>query len=390
MKILHTVEFYHPSVGGMQESVKQISEGLAQKGHEVVVATSKLANREGLSSNGVQIVEFQISGNAVRGMTGEVEKYRQFLLHNKFDMIVNFAAQQWATDLMLPLLNNIKAKKVFVPVGFSGLCWPEYQEYYTEMKTWFHQYDSNIFLSDTYQDINFARNCGVKNLVLIPNGAAASEFLPETKINIKGRLGIPDDHDLIVHVGSHTGVKGHAEAIKIFELAGIKKTTLLIIGNNVGGGCYGRCKIAAVAFRTSPLRKIDNKQLKIISLSREETVAAYKAADLFLFPSNIECSPLVLFECLASQTPFLATDAGNVAEIIEWSDGGRLLPTCKDRRGFSRVDIIKAVPMLEEVIENHAQREVMRAAGYKAWLERFTWEKIVEQYEQVYSRLIIH
>ena len=35
MKILHTVEFYHPSIGGMQEVVKQLSERLVLLGHEL-------------------------------------------------------------------------------------------------------------------------------------------------------------------------------------------------------------------------------------------------------------------------------------------------------------------------------------------------------------------
>ena len=35
MKILHTVEFYHPSQGSMQEVVRQISERLVKLGHKV-------------------------------------------------------------------------------------------------------------------------------------------------------------------------------------------------------------------------------------------------------------------------------------------------------------------------------------------------------------------
>lgn len=35
MKILHTVEFYEPSVGGAQEVIKQISLQLVKRGHEV-------------------------------------------------------------------------------------------------------------------------------------------------------------------------------------------------------------------------------------------------------------------------------------------------------------------------------------------------------------------
>lgn len=63
MKILHTVEFYYPSVGGMQEVVKRLSELLVQYGHDVTVATTRLAARRDKTINGVKIKEFEISGN---------------------------------------------------------------------------------------------------------------------------------------------------------------------------------------------------------------------------------------------------------------------------------------------------------------------------------------
>ena len=36
MRILHTVEFYHPSVGGTQTVAQLLSERLAALGHEVI------------------------------------------------------------------------------------------------------------------------------------------------------------------------------------------------------------------------------------------------------------------------------------------------------------------------------------------------------------------
>jgi hypothetical protein len=135
MKILHTVQFYYPSVGGAQEVVRQLSERLVLLGHEVTVATTMLPNRNFTIWKGVKIEQFNISGSAVKGFSGEIEKYTKFLIESDFDIIMNYAAQQWATDLMLPLLNEIKSKKVLVPCGFSGLYLPEYTEYFENMKT---------------------------------------------------------------------------------------------------------------------------------------------------------------------------------------------------------------------------------------------------------------
>lgn len=389
MKILHTVEGYPPSVGGMQEAVRQVSEQLVRRGHEVTVATSKMAQRTEKMLNGVEVKEFAVDGSAVRGCTGEVERYERFLLDSDFDIIANFAAQQWATDLMLPLLARIKARKVFVPTGFSALTQPAYRDYFNAMKTWFHQYDLSIFLSEEHQDIDFARACGVRNIMVIPNGAASDEFLAHSQIDIRSRLGIPRETFLILHVGSHTGIKGHAEAMDIFCRSGIKKAVLLIVGNTTSVHCARDCRRRKMLFNIHPARLGDGKRIIVTELPREETVAAFRAADIFLFPSQSECSPLVLFECMAAALPFLTTDVGNSAEIIRWSGGaGLLLPTVKDRSGYSHAEIKPSAALLDEFFLDKKRRRKMGAAGFEAWEERFTWEKIAGSYEEAYLKLL--
>ena len=98
MKILHTVEFYHPSVGGMQEVVKQLSERLVRLGHDVTVSTTQLSDRRDKVINGVTVEGFAVKGKLAVGIDGELERYQQFLLNGEFDIVTNFAAQQWATD----------------------------------------------------------------------------------------------------------------------------------------------------------------------------------------------------------------------------------------------------------------------------------------------------
>jgi L-malate glycosyltransferase len=388
MKILHTVESYEPSTGGMQEVVKQISERLVKTGHSVTIATSKNPDRSNDIINGVKIEEFDITGNYVTGMNGDIQSYRDFLLQSDFDIITNFAAQQWATDLMLPLLKEIKAKKVFVPTGFSALRLPEYSEYFENMKAWMKQYDMNIFLSTTYQDIELARKSDVKNLTMIPNGASELEFSREEIIDIRNDLGIPKDQFLILHVGSHTGIKGHADAIEIFRRANIKNSTFVIVGNVFSKYCFFSCKIKELLFRINPINHFKNKHLLVRSLARDQTVALYKASDLFLFPSNIECSPIVLFECMASKTPFLTTDVGNAKEIIEWSGAGVLLPSNKGSSGYSYADIEQSVKLLEHLYHNSITRVAMQEAGFKKWQEQFSWEIIAKQYELLYLKLL--
>lgn len=388
MKILHTVEFYHPSVGGMQEVVKQISERLVKVGHDVTVATTKLPERKNKIINGVKIVEFDIGGKMVEGLKGDVKEYKKFLINSDFNIITNFAAQQWATDIMLPILDKIKTKKVFLPQGFSSLYRPEYKKYFNSMKIWMKRYDMNIFNSNNYRDINFAKKNKIKNIIVLPHGASEEEFLSQNNLNIKEKLHIPKNHFLILHVGSHTGSKGHREAIEIFEKAKITNVTFLIIGNSFGGGCTKYCFIKEKLFNLSLKRIIDKKKLIITSLSRLETINAFKQADLFLFPSNIECSPLVLFECMASKTFFLTTDVGNAREIINWSNGGVLLPTIKYKNGYSHVKITESIKKIEDFYYHPKKIKKIAENGFQSWRKNFTWEKIAITYEDVYKKLM--
>lgn len=388
MKILHTVEFYYPSIGGAQEVVRQLSERMAMLGHDVTVATTKLPARKQTVINGVQIAEFDIKGGQVWGYKGsDVEKYKRFLVEGHFDVVMNYAAQQWATDLFIEVMDKVKARKILVPCGFSGLYVPEFKSYFEKMPKILKGYDASVYLSDDYRDINFAREHGVKNTVLIPNGAGADEFQQKNLPDIRHQLGIDEDSFLIIAVGSHTGVKGHAEAIDVFKKARIKNSTLLIIGNppTSGGGCTTSCRGQAKLSRFWPFFNLSKKRLLVEDLERKQTVAAYRQADLFLFTSNIEASPLVLFESMAAHLPFLTVDVGNSREIIKWSNGGQLLPTKKDREGFSHVKVGPAAKALEKIYGDQTLRKTLGDTGFKAWKKDFSWEVIVKKYLALYK-----
>ena len=393
--------------------VRQISERLAAQGHSVTVATEQHNARISASINGVKVLSFNVRGNAVKGYEGDVVRYQRFLLNSRFDIVTNFAAQQWATDIALPLLQSIAGCKVYVPTGFSGLYSRSYRDYFRQMPKFMKQYNMNVFFSDSYRDISFARRHGISRMTLIPNGAAADEFLAPS-LDIRSQLGVPLDHFLILHVGSHTWLKGHEETMEIFRRAHLCDATLLLVGNEPPGGCGTDCSERARKLNDSASFRNDRKRIVVTPLSRTETISAYQAADLFLFPSNIECSPIVIFECLASRTPFLVTDVGNSAEIILWSDGsGLLLPsdppsflprhgTLKNRvrekirimlgqaEDFTavRANIPGSVTLLESLYRDKAGREKMAQSGFLAWGERFTWETIAREYETLYVNLI--
>jgi glycosyltransferase involved in cell wall biosynthesis len=395
----------------MYEVVKQISNNLKLLGHEVTIASGKIPDNSLDNKEKLKIISFDFT------RASEAEKYKKFLINSNFDIITNFAAQQPTTDLALPILNKIKSKKIFVPTGFSGLKQKRWKKYFEQMKTFIKKYDLNIFLSNNYQDINFARQNDVpeKKIIVIPNGASEEEFKNPQILNIRKKININTDNFLILHIGSFTGRKGHNEAISIFSQAKINNATLLLIGNGQNNHS-NLIKHNSRILNNKKSFRARNKKIIIPEFTRKETVSAYAESDLFLFPSNIECSPIVLFEAMAAGLPFLTSEVGNAKEIITWGNGGILLPIGQEtlrknlfkkisnrtkkyliKMGlnicfldipYSKKDITNSVKILEYIYSSPQKRKELKNNGKKAWQEKFTWEKISKQYEEEYKKLL--
>ena len=491
MRFLFCCEFYYPSVGGVQEVMRQIAERMVARGHDVTVATSRLLNRDFSDHNGVKIAEFGVVGNNVRGIEGEVERYRDFVESFVCDAILIKAAQQWTFDALWPVLDNIQARKVFIPCGFSGLYEPSYQDYFEKLPDILRKFDHLIFYAENYRDVDFARQHQIEQFSILANGASEVEFKVAQDPGFRARHGIPKDSAVLLTVGSMTGVKGHRELLEAF--ARLKTTrrhvTFIMNGNPppkpVVIGKQGHSTLASPvsaahaappviheypdfltrlkkAWREEGLRGIwdridlrlgltrrttkfiyltqtisgivrtegwlgirlrlmqrlgprlersglirwmpaslkafqnpmsfwiaeakknpDHKMLIVADYPRDELIQAYMAADLFVFASNIEYSPLVLFEAAAAGTAFLTVPVGNAEEIARWTGAGIICPADKDMRGYTRAAPETLAREIACAIENPARLEELGAAGRAAWEARYTWDHITGQYEAI-------
>jgi glycosyltransferase involved in cell wall biosynthesis len=396
MRILHAVESYYPSVSGAPEVVRQLSEHMVKAGHDVTVATRKLPQRKSMTHNGVKIVEFNIRPTSTNGMStvtglaGDTKKYQDFLIKEKFDVVMTYAAQQWTTDLMLPILDKIKAVKVLVPCGYSGLYDPLYKDYFRQMPKYLNKFDAAVYLSEDYRDVNFAREHHIKNGHLIPNGADETEFaiLPtksqkeatRRKYGIKGLM--------IMCVSNYTGEKGHLELLYVFKRLPVAQATLVGAGAIAPGeGSYDLFE--SQAKRINKSRKFPGKKtIMIDGTKRDQVLELLKAADIFLFLSNIEASPLVLYEAAAAGVPFIATAVGNSAEIAKWTGGGIIVKTHQRPNGRVSADLKDALLKTTLLAYNKKRRQRLGSAGHRAWKQRFTWQKLSDEYLELYRSLL--
>jgi len=483
MRLLFCCEFYFPSVGGVQEVMRHIAERMVRRGHDVTVATTRLADRDFTEHNGVKIVGFGVSGNLVRGMDGEVKTYREFVRTFDCDAILIKAAQQWTFDAIWPDLDHIHARKVLIPCGFSGLFEPNYIAYFQDLPSILRKFDHLIFYAEHYRDVDFARHHNLSPFSILANGACEIEFGVEKNPNFRRLHGIPEDSVVLLTVGSMTGVKGHKELLEAFarlqtsrrhvtfilngnappkpqvaakaqssdqniareesahipwlwqrmkkvymlegaqgiihrlnrisrlkillkwlKLAakfypilktegpqGIRLRLMQRIGPRLSSSNLSRYMPASIRALSDPMafwmqeaKNSPDKKLLIVSdYPRQELVQAYMAADLFVFASNIEYSPLVLFESVAAGTAFLSVPVGNAEEIAKWTGGGIICPANKDERGYTRADPKVLAREISKAIEAPSTLSALGKTGHATWKNNYTWDAIATQYEAV-------
>lgn len=407
MRVLLAAESYPPARDGVAEQTRRIAEELSRLGDTVGIATGHPDRQQ--ADGPIREYRFAVHGQAATGLHGDVAGYQRLLTEHDAEVFAVLCAQQWTADAAFPVLPRMRAKRVFVPVGLSGLHHPTYRNYYRDLPQHLRQFDAHILLSSSYQDATFLRQHGIGPTFVIPNGASLEEFSLPRADGWRERHGITTRH-LIVLVGNHTNWKGHVEAMRILERSGILDATLLIIGratddhpglrhalrhlirhriwNRHGPGCRHLCQAWSERITASRWAKDRHVAVRLAELPRPDVVQALMHADLMLFPSNIECSPIVLFEAAAAGLPFLTTDVGNAREIAGWTGGGDILPTRRLWRGLRAADIDGSADMLARRLADSTWLQACRERAQAAWRQHFTWERIAARYREVMAATV--
>lgn len=412
MRILLACELFYPSVGGVQEVMRQLGERFAAVGHEVVVATSRLPERQSRQIGGITVEEFRVSGNLVRGMTGEVDRYREYILRQDYDILMVKAAQQWTFDALVPVLDSIKRPKIFVPCGFSGLFDLRYADYFRSMPAWLRKFDQLIFYASEYRDIDMAQKHGLNNIRILTNGADEREFKVRKDRTFRSRHAIPDNAFVVMTVGSLTGLKGHVELAEAFDQCNLwpAPACLILVANTIRIPARGlrhsvkrwlRPVLKLLGYSATPLtpeaelnevlgriNATPGKQAILADLPRAEVIQTYLNSNLFVLASKIEYSPLVLFEAAAAGLPFLSVPVGNAAEIARWTGGGTICDAKIDSSGYTQVDPRELAKHIESLAAQPDTLAFLGASGRRAWEQRFSWNRIFRSYEMIFEECL--
>jgi hypothetical protein len=98
-----------------------------------------------------------------------------------------------------------------------------------------------------------------------------------------------------------------------------------------------------------------------------------------VLPSRSEPFGMVVTEALACRKAVVASAVGGIPEIIEDGRSGVLVEP-DDPGALARA--------LTRMLNDHALRERLAAAGYERVLERFACERMGAEYERLYATLL--
>src|SRR4030067_2064162 len=113
--------------------------------------------------------------------------------------MMNYAAQQWATDLAFNVVGATASSRVNIiaPCGYSALVdsqtlrWPRVATYFSNiLPKVLPFYDAAVYHSAIYKDYEFAQRCGLNNSIIIPNGVCEEEFSITPKTHFREKYHI--------------------------------------------------------------------------------------------------------------------------------------------------------------------------------------------------------
>jgi glycosyltransferase involved in cell wall biosynthesis len=377
MRILHTAATYSPSLDGVAEVVRNISERLAKRGHDVHVATATVGSESPYAELcGVHVHRFKANGNLALGMRGEVEQYRQFVRSGEWDLLVNHCLQTWTTDALLGQIRSYAWGSVLVTHGLS-IHNPVFHAYYLEIPRYVSTYCKWVRVSNVSGESSLAEKCNLPVPPVITNGVDLNEWARPT-LGLRQAWGV-DQKPWVVNVSNHNPLKDHRTFFRLASRLRAIGAHFTLIGSTypmskwglgrfgVSGGCAYECRIG-------PLLSMGAVDLKT-NLPRREVVSAIQEADVVVSTSKWETNSLVLLESMAAGTPWVSFDVGSARENI----GGAVAGNLDDMANS-----------ITELVRDHDRRKSLGRAGRARIAVKHDWESITDRYEQLYESLVEH
>jgi glycosyltransferase involved in cell wall biosynthesis len=125
--------------------------------------------------------------------------------------------------------------------------------------------------------------------------------------------------------------------------------------------------------------KIENSVKLIGRVPFEKTVDYFQACDIFCLPSKFEAFGLSILQAMSCGKPIVTTRVGGIPSFVEDKKSGFLVPSENSKA---------LAASIIELINNPELRHEMGLYNSKLCKNKYDWEKIVGQIEDMYLEAI--
>jgi D-inositol-3-phosphate glycosyltransferase len=223
------------------------------------------------------------------------------------------------------------------------------------------QYCQRIIASTEKEKIalNHFYNIPLDKIRVIPCGVNLDLFTPLNKPAARRCLNLTSDK-IILFVGRVERLKGIDSIVQALPYLSDIKPALIVVGED--GNRPG--EIEKLKIMAKNLGVLDSVIFTGL-VDYEKLPFYYSAADVCVFPSHYESFGLVPLEALACGVPVIASDVGDLKNIIRQGETGYILP---DRGRISFAEKIK------EILNGSSS--LVDAKAIRSSVTRFGWQNI--------------
>jgi len=198
---------------------------------------------------------------------------------------------------------------------------------------------------------------------VIPCGVNMELFQPSDKCTAKQKLGLSDD-EILLFVGRIDPLKGIDRLLEaVHYLSDCERLRLIIIG----GDEYSKDEMEKLRRISRELNIEDRVHFQGL-VKHSELPYFYNAADVCIIPSYYESFGLVALESLACGTPVVATDVGDLRNIIRQGKNGYILAEDTPQNLADKIALLLSKP-------DYNRESVI---SIRESVNGFRWENIAE------------
>jgi glycosyltransferase involved in cell wall biosynthesis len=353
--------------GGAETQLVRIATTLARRGWQVGILTmfpSELRPEE-VERGGIPWVEYpgRLSRVPLRlacHLTRQLRQWRPQVL-----VTFNYPAD---------VVGRICGRLAGVPRIISGLRTAQRQPPFRER---FYRYTEPLITltvsnSQAALDAMAARKTlTLSKTAMIHNGLILGEYPAALgREQARSRLGLPDNRFLWLAVGNLRPAKDYPTLLEAAAqcLSQRPDFKLIIVGDGPDRDELERRSTALALMET----------VEFLG-SRADVPEILRAADAYVLSSAWEGSPNTLMEAMASNLPAVATDVGDVRDLVERAGAGYVVPPRDPRR--------LAEGMLALMSQKPDLRQEMGAKGRDLIMREFENDRVVDIWEALLRRV---